>query len=396
MTTKKQKTILVRAVYIMAIVVIAFSVTTITHAAPPAQSTITIWHAYGEGSAEEAALLKLVSEYERSHLYLDVIPVPMPFDTMFTEYESAVESGGGPDMFTAPNDTLGYEVRAGYIRPLNELLKSTDLHKYSKVAIDGVTIDGKIYAVPGLIKAVALYYNKETIPVPPATTDELLQMVLDGKKLAINPDVYHNFGFWAAFGGTLLDNGGRCVADQGGFAEAFQYLKDLQTAGAIFDWGQEWTIGSEGGIDMTITGPWILGDLKTVVGDKLGVALMPAGPVGPSRPMVGIDGWYINPNSPNQKAALDLALYIFGKSGLKDYVDIAGDPVARNDINITDPLVSMFVEAANQGLARPQSQEFNNYWWTFGDALNAVLYGGVSPSDAVSTACQQMNAANGK
>lgn len=398
MSTKRLSKVLVRMLYSALILVFAFSFTSVNYTAQASQAVevcvpleITIWHAYGEGSAEEAALLKNVYEYERSHPCVDVLPVNIPFDLIFTEYENAVAAGGGPDMFTAPNDTLGNEVRAGLIQPLNELLKKNDLKKYSQMSVEGVTMDGQIYAVPGLVKAVALYYNKETIPVPPTTTDELLQMVLDGKRLAINPDVYHNYGFWAAFGGTLLNDEGYCIADQGGFTEAFQYLKDLKEAGAIFEWGWEWMLGAEGGVDMTITGPWVLGDLKAMVGDKLGVALMPAGPAGPSMPLVGVDGWYLNPNSPNQEAALDLALYIFGKSGLTEYVNIVGDPVARTDINVSDPLVFTFMEAGNQAIPRPQSLEFNDYWWTFGWALDAVLYADVPPAEAVSTACQWMN-----
>jgi len=45
---------------------------------------------------------------------------------------------------------------------------------------------------------------------------------------------YHNFGFFTgAFGGTLMDETGKCIADQGGFAEAMQYLYELKQAGLI-------------------------------------------------------------------------------------------------------------------------------------------------------------------
>ena len=102
---------------------------------------------------------------------------------------------------------------------------------------EGATIDGKVYGVPGIIKAVALYYNKSTIPNPPKTTDELLALVKSGKKIAINQNNYHNFGFLTgAFGGTLMDADGKCVADQTpGMADALQYMKDLKAAGANFE-----------------------------------------------------------------------------------------------------------------------------------------------------------------
>ena len=78
--------------------------------------------------------------------------------------------------------------------------------------------------MPGIIKAVALYYNKSTIPNPPTTTDELLALVKSGKKIAIYQGAYHNFGWLTgAFGGVLMDDTGKCTATDGGFADALQF-----------------------------------------------------------------------------------------------------------------------------------------------------------------------------
>ena len=52
--------------------------------------------------------------------------------------------------------------------------------------------------VPGIIEVVALYYNKSTVPNPPKDADELLALVKSGKKIAINQNNYHNFGFLPA------------------------------------------------------------------------------------------------------------------------------------------------------------------------------------------------------
>ena len=102
--------------------------------------------------------------------------------------------------------------------------------------IDGMTVDGHLYGVPESFTAVALYYNKSMIATPPSTTDELLSLVLGGDKLVTDgmDGAYYFYGFWNAFGGQLMDDTGRCIADQGGFVPAVQYLSDLQTSGAIF------------------------------------------------------------------------------------------------------------------------------------------------------------------
>ncbi|RPJ51828.1 MAG: extracellular solute-binding protein, partial [Chloroflexi bacterium] len=167
-------------------------------AAPAAEPVeITIWHAYHTGGSEEATLTKLVEAYQAANPNVKVNVLAVPFDQVFNKYETETAAGGGPDMFTAPNDSLGNEVRADVVAPIDELVAGK-LDGYTEAGVNGVTVDGKIYAVPGIAKAVALYYNKDTVPTPPATTDELLQMVKDGKKIVINQNAYHNFGFWGA------------------------------------------------------------------------------------------------------------------------------------------------------------------------------------------------------
>jgi arabinogalactan oligomer/maltooligosaccharide transport system substrate-binding protein len=367
-------------------------------ATPAAKVEITVWHSYHTDGSEEKAITQLVEAYQTANPNVTVNVQNIPFDQIFNKFTTDVASGGSSaDMFTAPNDDLGNWVRAGIVAPLDDLLKDK-LGGVSQAGVDGVTVGGKLYAVPGIIKAVALYYNKSTVPEPPKTTDELLALVKSGKKIVLNQNNYHNFGFFPAFGGKLMDDTGKCVADQGGFAEAMQYLVDLKAAGAMFetDGGKADTLFRQGQADMIINGPWVLGDYKNDLGDKLGVAPMPAGPSGPAQPLSGIDGFYVNPNSTNKEAAVALALYIFNADGLKVYADVAGDPPARTDVQAADPLVKAFGDAAAGGFPRPQSTEFGNWWGPFGDMVTKVLEGKSSPADGVAEACAAMNKANNK
>ncbi len=366
-------------------------------AAPEAKKvTLSLWHSYHTGGSEEQAITQIVEAYKVANPNVTVDMQNIPFDQIFNKWKTDAASGGAAaDMFTAPNDDLGNWVRAGLVLPLDDLLAGK-LDKVSTAGVNGVKVDGKIYAVPGIIKAVALYYNKDKVPTPPKTTDELLQMVKDGKVLVLNQNAYHNFGFFGAFGGKLMDDTGKCIADQAGFTEAMQYLVDLKAAGAKFetDGGKADTMFRQGQADMIVNGPWVLGDYKKDLGDKLGVAPIPAGKA-PASPLAGIDGFYINPNSKNAKEAVDLALYIFSAEGLKIYADVAGDPPVM-DITLADPLVKAFADAAATGFPRPQSAEFGNYWGPFGDMVTKVLEGKASPADGVKEACAAMNTANKK
>jgi arabinogalactan oligomer/maltooligosaccharide transport system substrate-binding protein len=372
-------------------------VPTATVAPTLAPVSLTIWHGYHAGGSEEATINTIVQNYMAANPNVTINVLEVPFDQLFNKYETDTAAGGGPDMYTAPNDNLGSEVRMGVIAPIDDLLAGK-LDGYTQAGIDGVTVDGKIYAVPGIAKAVGLFYNKSTVTTPPATTDDLLNMVKSGTKLGLNNSAYFMWGFWSGFGGTLMDSTGKCIADQGGFADALQYFKDLQAAGANLDTdeGKLETAFTQGQLDMVVTGPWVLGDFEKALGSNLAVAPLPAGPKGPSKPMMGIDGWYINPNSKNMAAAVAFGLYAFGKDGLTLYENNAGDPAARTDVTPTDPLVKAFADIAAGGDPRLQSAEFGNYWSPFGDMITAVLAGKATPQDAVATACATMNKANNK
>jgi len=72
------------------------------------------------------------------------------------------------------------------------------------------------------------------VSTPPATTDELLKAVKDGKKMTFFIGAYHMFGWSGAFGGKLMDDTGKCITDQGGWEQAMQFLLDIKAAGATF------------------------------------------------------------------------------------------------------------------------------------------------------------------
>jgi arabinogalactan oligomer / maltooligosaccharide transport system substrate-binding protein len=360
--------------------------------------TLTLWHAYAAGGSEEKTINALVAQYMVDNPNVMVNVQEIPFAQIFNKWKTDVASGGtAADMYTAPNDDLGNWVRAGLVAPLDAQLAGK-LGGVSQTGIDGVTVDGKIYAVPGIIKAVALVYNKTTIPTPPATTADLLALVKSGKKIVINQSNYYAYGLFPAFGGQLMDSTGKCTADQGGYADAMQYLVDLKAAGADFetDGAKVDSLFQTAKADMIIEGPWALGDIvKNLGADKVGVAPLPAGPKGPSKPLAGIDGFYLNPNSQNTDAAIQLAQYIFSAKGLAAYADQAGDPPARTDVTIADPLVKAFADAASAGTPRPQSTQFGNWWGPFGDMVTKVVQGQQTPTVGVKAACDAMNKANG-
>lgn len=358
--------------------------------------TVTLWHAYGTGSAEEKAINMLIDRARAAYPDATINVLQIPFDQIFNKFNNEVSSGGGPDMFIAPNDSLGSQIRAGVLADLSEYQsKLTDV---SPTGVAGMSLDGKLYGIPESFKAVALYYNKSKVANPPATTDELLALVKAGNTLVLNQNAYHNFGWLQAFGGQLMDANGKCIADQAGGAEWFAFLKALKEVPTVTfstDGGQADSLFKDGKADMIINGPWVLGDYRAVLGDNLGVAPMP-GAAKPAGPLTGVDGFYVSINSQNVASAVALAMFLTSPESMKVYVDEAGHVPVSTKVEISDPLVQAFAQASATGVPRPQIPELDNYWGPFGDAMTKVLDGGADPVAAVAEACALMNTANGK
>jgi arabinogalactan oligomer/maltooligosaccharide transport system substrate-binding protein len=186
------------------------------------------------------------------------------------------------------------------------------------------------------------------------------------------------------------------IADQGtGVADAFTYLNDLYQISKKNSWplndSDALAPFSEGKIAAVTNGNWAMGDYSKALGDKLGIAPLPEGPAGPAAPMLGVDGFYFNPNSTNQEAALEVALYLTNKESQTVMMNEAGHVPVRTDVEITDPLIQGLVDAFNKGATvRPQVPELGKYWSNF-CGPDQIYEKGVAPADFVKTAVEAAN-----
>ena len=336
---------------------------------PATQTEITFWHAYATGSAEEVALAKVLTQAAIDMPQYKINVLQVPFNDIFNKYRTDVAAGGGPDMFIAPNDSLGDDARASLIADITEIAKGK-LGDYTPLSVEGMSLDGKLYGIPESLKAVVFWYNKDLLPTPPATTDELKALMEGGTEVAISYGCYHHWGFYGAFGGEIFDANWKVIADQGtGITDAISYINDLYQISKTNGWSKNDSDGlapfSEGKAVAITNGNWAMGDYKKALGDKLGVAALPAGPGGPANPLLGVDGFYFNPNSTKKEAALEVALYLTGMAAQQIMMDEAGHVPANTKVTVTDPLIKALLAAFENGYVRPQVTQLGLYWSNF-------------------------------
>ena len=357
---------------------------------------VTFWHAYGTGSAEEIALTSLLAQAAIDLPNIKINVLQIPFNDIYNKYRTDVAAGGGPDMFIAPNDSLGDDARAGLIADITDLAAGK-LDGYLPLAIDGMSVEGKLYGIPESLKAVAFWYNTDLLPEPPATTDELKALMEGGTPIAISYGCYHHWGFFGAFGGQIFDENWKVVADQGtGVADAMTYLNELYQISVANSWPRTDSDGlapfTEGTVAAITNGNWAMGDYKTALGDKLAVAPLPAGPGGPANPLLGVDGYYFNPNSQNMEAALDVALYLTNAASQTIMMNQAGHVPGRSDVTITDPLIQGLTDGFANGYVRPQVPQLGLYWSNF-CGTDQVFEAGVTAEEWVKTGTENANKA---
>jgi arabinogalactan oligomer/maltooligosaccharide transport system substrate-binding protein len=368
----------------------------------PLTGSLTIWEAYGaSGTSEKDAFDQIVAKVKAANPGLEVTVTDVPFNNLFSNFETQAAAGSGPDMYIAPNDSLPSEARNGLLADVSDLADTLKAAPYntSDVAMNAATVDGKLYEIPESMKGVELFYNKETFPTAPVTIDD---WKANASKLgwvygANGGGAYYLWGLFSTFGGKILADDGKCAATANtGVADALKWLQDMKAAGMKVyqndnDAKADLISGKIGGF---IDGPWQSGDLSKALGDKLGVVAGPKG-TGEWAPMTAPDGFYINASSANVELAKKFALQFLLPENEQIFAD-AGHLPANTTLQPKDPIAKSFAELMPKGFPRPTAKELNNYWGNFGNALAAAIDKGEDPTKLVADACAAMDKANGK
>ncbi len=369
--------------------------------AAPLTGSLTIWEAYGaSGTSEKDAFDKIVANVKAANPGLTVNVTDVPFNNLFTNFETQAAAGSGPDMYIAPNDSLPSEARNALLVDVSDLADTLKAAPYntSDVAITASTVDGKMYEIPESMKAVELFYNKSVLTTAPVTIDD---WKASASKLgwvygANGGGAYYLWGLYSTFGGKILADDGKCAATAGGVADALKWLQDMKAAGMKFyqndnDAKADLISGKIAGF---IDGPWQSGDLSKALGDKLAVVAGPKG-TGEWAPMTAPDGFYINASSKNIDLAKAFALQFLLPANEQIFAD-AGHLPANTTLQPTDPIAQSFSALMPSGFARPTAVELNNYWGNFGNALAAAIDKSTDSTTLVKDACAAMDKANSK
>lgn len=362
--------------------------------------TIRLAHMWKGRSA--SALEELIRRYdERCPLVIVDTEVLDP-DALQPRLTGERLAGRRPTFVLGDRSWLGPLVQESLLLNIGPRVDGAALQRFWPVSLDAMRAGGSLYGVPVALTVDALYYNLSLVSAPAAILDELRAQASQG--IPITLDRRFTKAFWGigAFGGRLFDEEYRVVLDQGGMAEWLAWLVESRDAYGIHlttdgDALREAFLAGE--TAYYIGGPGELEDLQAALGaDNVGVALLPAGPEGNSRPLINATGFLFRATAAETTAALaqDFAIFVTEADSQTHLMQAAGLLPANATVDLNGhPTLGLFAEQLQAGFLPPN----HPYWQTvleLGDEVyDAVLEQGQDPSTAVAELTQRINDIHG-
>jgi len=368
-------------------------------------NTINIWHQLRD--AQVPAFEQILTDYETAHP--DVTINLIHSIDLIPSLQATIPLGIGPDIVMSANDIIGNRVSENHIIDLNQFgVTNTWLSDtYTESAVNGVTYNGKIWALPESVEGIALVYNKavvspEYLPTDPLDFSDLRLKAqayksLTGKTLICNQgfsgiDAYHIAPIFFGFGvPSYIDELGNVYANTSEAINAATWLSTMpELSLAIHTYDICNNALKNGDIGMWWTGPWALSELNE---SGVDYGIVPMG-----KPFVGIRSLMITTNALERDQAvlaLDIIQYITNTANSKSITlenyTIPANKNALNDAEVQAiPSIAGFGQALKIGIPMSPSLYSGCQWNPIGDAVTAIWAGTKTPIEAMNLAQQQI------
>ncbi|NMA82526.1 MAG: maltose ABC transporter substrate-binding protein [Epulopiscium sp.] len=307
-------------------------------------------------------------------------------------------AGVGADVFAAPHDHVGELVASGLILE-NDLFAEEIRTGFMDAAVQGVTYQGTVYGYPTGIETYALFYNKDIVPEPAQTFDEMKAFAKEFNDPSNNKftlmweagNAYYNYAFLAGYGADLFGPTGEDRDDLGfntsAGIEGMKFYKSLHDEvypvnSADTGWDPMMTGFKEGKAAYMINGPWAIADLKEA-GLNFGVTVLPKMPNGNHpKSFSGIRGNYVSAYTQYPNAAKLFAGFMSSEESLQTRYEITNQlPPHNNLLNvIDDEHLKGVLEQAQYAFPMPSIPEMGSFWNILPTAFQNV-WNGVGESE---------------
>ncbi|MGK5683498.1 sugar ABC transporter substrate-binding protein [Actinoplanes sp. URMC 104] len=318
---------------------------------------------------------------------------------------TANAAGNGPDILTLPNDFLGGALQNGAVTPLS--LRAEDLTAYEKGAVDSVSRNGQVWALPYGMENLVLYRNTKAAPAAPATVEDLVATGRAAVKrgtvkraLALpvgqEGDAYHMHPFFTSAGGSLFAVGadGRYDASRVGIGTP-ESIAAARRIAALGEKGSRVLTRSVDGTNAIaqftggdaaylISGPWALADIRKS-GIPYDITPIPPFRGGrPAAPFLGVQAFWTMSNARNPAFAEEFVTKTMNTpEAMTAMYEQDPRPPVRTDVlravSARDPDMGKLAAGARNATLLPDFPFMSGVWPPLGQAYAAVV-GGADPA----------------
>ena len=351
---------------------------------PDDRVRIRIWHQ--KNDVERYFFNEAIAAYNAEHPDRYVEALYKETEELRNLFIVASVGGKGPDLVYGPADNLSVFALTEAIQPIDNILSPEYLAQFNA---DGIISwnDSQWMVADQVGNHLTFVYNKEMMPVPPETTDEMIDMLRQLTKDTDGDGKIDQYGltwnyvepfffmpFLTGYGGWVMDDAGNPTLDTEATINAIQFILDLRDKHKVIpresDYNIAETLFKERRAAAIINGPWAWGGYGEA-GIDYGLARIPRmSATGKwSSPLVASKGYSLNANVSEESLPYvrDVLHYLTNAEMQADMAkNIASIPtidIVRQDSLVQqNEILRSSLYQVEVGLAMPIAPQMRQIW----------------------------------
>lgn len=344
---------------------------------------VVLWHSYRAGEAD--AFNQVVDNYNKSQSEVRIRSQAIPYDPFVDKITITVPRGQGPDLFIFAHNMIGNWVEKGVLEPLSGKVGGEYLQQFLPDSVKALVYRKNLYGLPIAFKSLVMFYNKDLLPDPPKTMEELVPRVKALQTADRSGIVYQAGGLYFhamwiyAFGGQIFDDEHKPAFSTPEQVAALEYVRGLHFKEGVLPGGitgsNVTSLFNKGNAVVVFNGPWFRPEIDGV---NYGVTTIPTVDGKTPKPMLGIEAIFLTKTSTRKDAALKAAMYLAGAESAKVRLEVGNQPVCQQAAleagAETDPVMKVFMEQAKDAVLMDSTPEMQVLWTPADIAISAGIF----------------------